>query len=206
MRPGITDSPRKSMRRVFGPARRFTSTLLPTPTMRSPLTASACAMENRSSTVMTLPFEKIMSGAVCCAPMNEAALTNASNAATAILDVQGVMFFASYSRWDYRACHYNETHQSRSNTMNVLFIIAALMSTPAAAQWKHVTPGIPRLPDGKPNLSAPAPKTPEGKPDITGLWKPGAGYIGNIAKDIKPEDFPFQPWAEALYKERRANN
>src|SRR5215813_947818 len=176
MRPGITARPRKSMRRVFGPARRFTSALLPTPTMRSPLIASACAMENRSSTVMTFPFEKIMSGAVCCAPMNEAALTNASNAAaTAILDVQGVMFFESYSRWDSGPCHYNETHQSRSNTMNVLFIIAALMSTPAA-QGKHVTPGIPRLPDGKPNLSAPAPKTPDGKPDITGLWRPGAGY------------------------------
>jgi len=90
--------------------------------------------------------------------------------------------------------------------MNVLFIIAALMSSPPAAQWKHVTPGIPRLPDGKPNLSAPAPKTPDGRPDITGLWKPGAGYIGNIAKDIKPEDFPFQPWAKALYTERRASN
>jgi len=31
---------------------------------------------------------------------------------------------------------------------------------PAAAQWiNYPTAGIPRLPDGKPNLSAPAPRT-----------------------------------------------
>ena len=36
-------------------------------------------------------------------------------------------------------------------------------SARAAAQWiNYPTPGIPRLPDGKPNLSAPAPRTPEG--------------------------------------------
>jgi hypothetical protein len=36
------------------------------------------------------------------------------------------------------------------------------------------------------------------------LWKPGAGYVGNIAKDLKPEDVPFQPWAKTLYEHRRA--
>ena len=91
--------------------------------------------------------------------------------------------------------------------MNVLLIIAALaMSALPVAQWKHPTAGIPRLPDGKPNLSAPVPRTADGKPDVTGLWRPGAGYVGDIAKDLKPGDVPFQPWAEALYKERRANN
>src|SRR5437762_1248761 len=91
--------------------------------------------------------------------------------------------------------------------MNVLLMTAMfLMSAPAAPQWHYPTAGIPRTADGKPNLSAPAPRTADGKPDITGLWKPGAGYVGNIAKDIKPEDVPFQPWAATLYKERRAND
>jgi hypothetical protein len=87
--------------------------------------------------------------------------------------------------------------------MNFLLMIAALA---LGAQWRYPTAGIPRTADGKPDLSAPAPRTGDGTPDITGLWMPGAGYIGNLAKDIKPEDFPFQPWAAALYKERRANN
>jgi len=47
------------------------------------------------------------------------------------------------------------------------------MSLALRAQWlDYPTPGIPRLPDGKPNLSAPAPRTADGKPDLSGLWEP----------------------------------
>ena len=70
----------------------------------------------------------------------------------------------------------------------------------------HPTAGIPRTPDGKPNLNAPAPRTPDGKPQLAGLWRPSPGMIGDIAKNLKPGEVPFQPWAEALYKQRRANN
>jgi len=41
----------------------------------------------------------------------------------------------------------------------------------AHAQWlNYQVPGTPRLKDGKPNLSAPAPRAPDGKPDLTGVW------------------------------------
>jgi hypothetical protein len=86
--------------------------------------------------------------------------------------------------------------------------VAALLfatSTLASAQWFNVrTPGIPRLPDGTANLSAPTPRTQDGKPDLAGIWKPSPPYIGNIASDLKPGDAPFQPWAAELFKQRRA--
>ena len=84
----------------------------------------------------------------------------------------------------------------------IVAVLTSLLSTAAAAQWlNHPTPGIPRLPDGKPNLLAPAPRTADGKPDLTGIWG-GAGplYRFNIAQDLKPED--IQPWAEALFLQR----
>ncbi len=88
----------------------------------------------------------------------------------------------------------------------VMVAVACAMTVPAAAQWiNYPTAGIPRLPDGKANLSAPAPKTPDGKPDLSGLWRPAAILIGDIATNLKPGSVPFQPWAEKLYKERRAN-
>jgi hypothetical protein len=47
----------------------------------------------------------------------------------------------------------------------------AFLSGFVHAQWlNYPTPGIPRLPDGKPNLNAPVPRTAEGKPDLTGVW------------------------------------
>ena len=86
-----------------------------------------------------------------------------------------------------------------------LAALLALAATPGHAQWlNHRTPGIPRTADGKADLSAPAPRTPDGKADITGLWITDGIYVANIAKDLKPGSVPYQPWAEALYKQRRA--
>src|SRR5260370_33434978 len=80
-----------------------------------------------------------------------------------------------------------------------------VMAGPASAQWLSLPlPGTPRKPDGKPDLTAPAPKTPDGKPDLSGVWehlnaRTTAYYLGKI-------NFPWQPWAESLFKERIANN
>ena len=90
--------------------------------------------------------------------------------------------------------------------LTTLALIVAVTAT-LSAQWlDHPTAGIPRTPDGKPNLSAPAPRTPDGKPQLAGLWRPSPGLTGDIARNLKPGDVPFQPWAEELYKKRRATN
>ena len=52
-----------------------------------------------------------------------------------------------------------------------LLIAALLLPIGVRAQWlNYPDPGIPRLKDGKPNLSAPAPRSADGKPDLTGVW------------------------------------
>jgi hypothetical protein len=90
----------------------------------------------------------------------------------------------------------------------VVVVAVLLAATPAATQWlRHPTADIPRTSDGRPNLRAPAPRTPQGRPVISGLWRPGGAAIFNIAAALKPGDtIPYQPWAEALAKERAANN
>jgi hypothetical protein len=56
-------------------------------------------------------------------------------------------------------------------TYSPLFVLFAFLSAGAYAQWlNYVPPGTPRTPDGKLNLSAPAPRATDGKPDLTGVW------------------------------------
>src|SRR2546430_2279417 len=82
--------------------------------------------------------------------------------------------------------------------------VVVLICMPVYGQWVKVpTTGIPRGPDGKVNLSAPAPRSPDGHPDLSGIWESGsAKYIQDIAADLKPGDVPFQPWAKALADQR----
>jgi hypothetical protein len=52
-----------------------------------------------------------------------------------------------------------------------LFVLFAFLCAGANAQWLNFhTPGVPRTPDGKPDLTAPVPRTAEGKPDLSGVW------------------------------------
>ena len=85
-------------------------------------------------------------------------------------------------------------------TITILMLICA----PLHAQWVKVpAPAIPRGPDGKPNLSAPAPRLADGHPDLSGIWEPTNNkYVLNVAADLKPGDVPYLPWAKTLVDQR----
>ncbi|MGP0075934.1 MAG: hypothetical protein ACLPWF_28790 [Bryobacteraceae bacterium] len=113
-----------------------------------------------------------------------------------------------------------------------LLLCTALLCTSAHAQWlNYATPGTPRTPDGKPNLTAPAPRTAEGKPDLSGVWMheqtplaeqkrlfgdrvalgnvPGmevdtvSKYAINIFVDFKPDEAPIRPEAMEILLQRK---
>jgi len=109
-------------------------------------------------------------------------------------------------------------------TFGLALITAAI---PAFGQWlKYPTDGVPRKPDGKPNLAAPAPRLPDGKPDFSGVWHAGnrvpctpeinrfidcGSEIGgskltlDLGLDLPGGSLPYQPWAADLKKQRTAD-
>jgi hypothetical protein len=110
----------------------------------------------------------------------------------------------------------------------VVGLTICLIWSPLSAQWlNYPTPGIPRLQDGKPNLTAPAPRTADGKPDLSGIWGLACPVADNLngtvtgpnvfcgtEVSVPPEFFnfgqsikdglPYQPWAAEVVKKTRA--
>ena len=100
-----------------------------------------------------------------------------------------------------------------------ILIALAAVAAPLGAQWlNYPTAGVPRTPDGKPNLAAPAPRTADGKPDFSGTWDvehnkpcPPEGCVdfypgqefGKIGWALK-DGLPYQPWARDIAKKRSA--
>jgi hypothetical protein len=116
----------------------------------------------------------------------------------------------------------------------VVVLAIAAMRHSVSAQWvNYPTPGIPRLPNGKPNLAAEAPRTVGGHPDLSGVWHvlsepveekkrlfgPGVGtlfvpgmepdtvskYATNILLDFQQGVVVMTPEAQAIFDRRRTD-
>ena len=92
-----------------------------------------------------------------------------------------------------------------STTLRISILVLAAAAA-APAQWlNYPSAGLPRTPDGKPNLGAATPKTSDGKPDLSGIWIPAeSSHFTDLASDLKPEEPPYQQWAKALAEERQS--
>ena len=105
----------------------------------------------------------------------------------------------------------------------ILMALLAVLSPPLLAQWpRYPTAGVPRTPDGKPDLVAPAPRTADGKVDLSGNWENQGGFgrtakppdepagvpplamFWNVGAGLK-DGLPLQPWAADLRKTRTAD-
>ncbi|MBZ5575846.1 MAG: hypothetical protein LAP40_04725 [Acidobacteriia bacterium] len=84
-----------------------------------------------------------------------------------------------------------------------MILCAACVSL--TAQWPdRRTPGLPRTPDGKPDLSAATPRAADGKPDLSGVWMVrNSSSLFYITSALKPGE--TLPWAVALYQQRAGN-
>ena len=83
--------------------------------------------------------------------------------------------------------------------------LGVAFSANVAAQWQgYPTPGVPRTPDGKPNLNAPAPKAANGKTDLTGIWL-ASRAVFDLAQALKQGDsVSFTPEGKAIFEQRKA--
>lgn len=92
-----------------------------------------------------------------------------------------------------------------------LAIILSTLTAPVSAQWLQLPlPGTPRTADGQPSLAAPVPRAADGRPDLSGIWLAWNWHPANPDRGnrlfLTGVDVPMQPWAQAVFKERQANN
>ena len=73
----------------------------------------------------------------------------------------------------------------------------------AAQNWTNLPmDGVPLGPDGKPNMSAPAPRTSSGTPYLSCIYMPNMRYFRNLAADLGIENVPMTDEARKIHAAR----
>lgn len=110
----------------------------------------------------------------------------------------------------------------RYPALTFMGMLLVMLASPAWAQWiGYPTADVPRHADGSVNMEAPVPRLPDGKPDLSGIWisdntKPGQAtpsdgfsltssrHMANLGVDM-PDGLPYQEWLKPIVKERTDN-
>jgi hypothetical protein len=90
--------------------------------------------------------------------------------------------------------------KTRAAALAIALVVASI---PTAAQWKNISKeGLPLGPDGKVNMSAPAPRTASGRPDLSGIYQSSYRYFANLAADLGLDKVPMTDEARKIHTAR----
>jgi hypothetical protein len=90
--------------------------------------------------------------------------------------------------------------------VSAILAIAVMSPLTLSAQWTITDKSIPRNKDGEPILTGPAPRLANGKPDLTGIWIADPPRLRDVTTGLKPDEVSMQPWAQALFDQRKTGD
>jgi hypothetical protein len=94
----------------------------------------------------------------------------------------------------------------RSVTCRLLAVLVLVLTVSVLrldAQWRNLpADGVPLGPDGKPNMTAPAPRTSTGRVDLSGVYQSNYRYFQNLAADLGLDKVPMTDAARRLHTAR----